>query len=220
MFFRKMYLSRKKSPTLSEQETERLRMANLQSQLDALKQQINPHFFFNNLNVLDSLIEEDAVRARVFLEELGAVYRYLLRCSEFQLIALASEMDFIKSYYHLLKTRLGDGLQLVIRIDQKYEACQLPPLTIQLLVENAFIQNIVLPEQPLVITISTDSNGHLLVCNNVQRKQNVVVTNPAGLDDILDKYRILQKELPGITEQQGQFIVTIPLIPAICPSIF
>lgn len=210
---------REKRLRQAEQEREMLRAANLQSQLDALKQQVNPHFLFNSLNVLDSLIEDNPAQARVFLEELSTVYRYLLRSNrsdgpEQHLTDLASELDFIDSYYHLLKTRLGDGLQLKVDIDDHYQHYKLPPLTLQLLVENAFKHNIVLPDQPLVIAIRTDQAGNLLVQNNVQRKSVRVASNGVGLNNILTKYRILNQPTPTIREENGRFEVTLPLIDA------
>lgn len=198
----------------AEQEREKLRAANLQSQLDALKQQVNPHFLFNSLNVLDSLIEDNPQQARVFLEELSTVYRYLLRSNEHYLTNLENELAFINSYYHLLKTRLGNGLQLNVNIGQKYQSYKLPPLTLQLLVENAFKHNIVLPDQPLVITIVTDDEGHLLVQNNVQRKNCRINSTGVGLTNILAKYRMLSQPDPSIREDNGLFVVTLPLIEA------
>lgn len=203
---------REKQLLQSEQEREKLRAASLQSQLDALKQQVNPHFLFNSLNVLDSLIEDDPRQARVFLEELSTVYRYLLRSNEHHLTDLAKELDFIQSYYHLLKTRLGDGLQLNVEIDEQYQYHKLPPLTLQLLVENAFKHNIVLPDQPLVIDITTDKEGYLQVRNNVQRKNVRVASNGVGLSNILNKYQILNQPAPTIKDDGRQFVVMLPLI--------
>lgn len=203
---------REKRLRQAEQEREILKAANLQSQLDALKQQVNPHFLFNSLNVLDSLIEDDPPRARLFLEELSTVYRYLLRSNERHLTELDKELDFIQSYYHLLQTRLGDGLQLSIRIDEDYLQYKLPPLTLQLLVENAFKHNMILPDQPLLIDISTDGAGHLLVRNNIQRKNVRVASNGVGLTNILNKYRMLNQTEPAIRENDGHFLVSLPLI--------
>lgn len=205
---------REKRLRQAEQEREMLRAVNLQSQLDALKQQVNPHFLFNSLNVLDSLIEDDPRQARLFLEELSTVYRYLLRSNEYHLTDLNKELDFIHSYYHLLKTRLGDGLQLNIAIEERYEHYKLPPLTLQLLVENAFKHNIVLPDQPLVIDIRTDQAGNLIILNNVQRKKVRVASNGVGLSNILTKYRVLNQPAPTIREENGLFEVTLPLINA------
>ncbi|WP_247237161.1 sensor histidine kinase [Telluribacter sp. SYSU D00476] len=210
-FIRESSLKEKKLQQ-AEQEREKLRAANLQSQLDALKQQVNPHFLFNSLNVLDSLIEDNPQQARVFLEELSTVYRYLLRSNEQYLTNLENELDFINSYYHLLKTRLGNGLQLNVNIGKKYQSYKLPPLTLQLLVENAFKHNIILPDQPLVIDIVTDDEGHLLVQNNVQRKSSRINSNGVGLTNILAKYRMLSQPDPSIREDNGLFVVTLPLI--------
>jgi sensor histidine kinase YesM len=201
----------------AEQEQEKLRAANLQSQLDALKQQVNPHFLFNSLNVLDSLIEDDPKQARVFLEELSTVYRYLLRSNQptdrnSNLTELGTELDFIHSYFHLLKTRHGTGLHLHITIDDRYQTYQLPPLTLQLLVENAVKHNIVLPDQPLYIEIHTDERAQLLVRNNIQRKTVRVASNGIGLANILSKYQMLNQPRPIIREAGGEFVVTLPLI--------
>lgn len=199
----------------AEQEREKLRTANLQSQLDALKQQVNPHFLFNSLNVLDSLIEEDPKQARVFLDELSTVYRYLLRSNrDSNLTELSNELDFINSYYHLLKTRHGAGLSLTVDVNDRYQDHQLPPLTLQLLVENAVKHNIVMVEQPLHIDIFIDSNGQLEVRNNIQRKTIRVASNGIGLTNILAKYQVLNQPPPIIREGEGQFVVTLPLIKA------
>lgn len=183
--------------------------ATLQSQLDALKQRVNPRFPVNSLNVLDSLIEDDPRQTRVFLEELSTVYHYLLRSNDRHLIELGTELDFIHSYFHLLKTRHGSGLRMNITVDDSY---RIPPLTLQLLVENAVKHNIVLPEQPLNIDITTDSQPHLQVRNNVQRKTVRVVSNGIGLTNILTKYQMLNQPEPTIAKQGGEFVVTLPLI--------
>ncbi|WP_245826349.1 sensor histidine kinase [Spirosoma rigui] len=196
----------------AEQEQEKLRTANLQSQLDALKQQVNPHFLFNSLNVLDSLIDDDPRQAREFLSELSTVYRYLLRSNDQHLTDLGTELDFIHSYFHLLRTRHGSALSLNICVDEQYQRYLLPPLTLQLLVENAVKHNIVLPEQPLAIDIVTDADACLLVRNNVQRKSIRVASNGIGLTNILAKYQVLNQPKPMILEDNGQFIVSLPLI--------
>ncbi|WP_232541217.1 sensor histidine kinase [Spirosoma endbachense] len=195
-----------------EQEKEELRAENLQSQLDALKQQVNPHFLFNSLNVLDSLIEDDPPQARKFLEELSTVYRYLLRSNDHHLTDLDSELDFIHSYFSLLKTRHGSGLNLSVTINRDYQRFQLPPLTLQLLVENAVKHNIVLPDQPLQIDILTLDGPQLQVRNNIQRKTVRVLSNGVGLDNILRKYEMLKQPAPTIQEEHGQFVVTLSLI--------
>ncbi|MBC7920650.1 MAG: histidine kinase [Ferruginibacter sp.] len=193
-------------------ETERLQKVNLQSQLEALKQQVNPHFLFNSLNVLDSLIEDDPRQASAFLDQLSTVYRYLLRSNEQNLADLNTELQFIKSYFHLLRTRHGVGLNLTVAVDERFGRYQLPPLTLQLLVENAVKHNVILREQPLTIEILTDAQAHLLVRNNIQQKRTRVVSNGVGLSNILTKYRMLNQPVPTVWEADGQFVVTLPLI--------
>lgn len=179
----------------STREVETLSKAQLQAQLDALRQQVNPHFLFNSLNSLISLIDEDPKQAGAFAEELSSVCRYLLWANEAPLMPLASELEFVNSYYHLLKTRHGDALTLVTRILPEMETRQIPPLTLQLLIENAVKHNIILPEQPLTISLTTDEANQLVVSNTIQRKPTRALSNGVGLSNILSKYQMLNQ--PG-----------------------
>ncbi|CCH52075.1 Sensor protein lytS [Fibrisoma limi BUZ 3] len=195
-----------------EKEKEDLRVANLNSQLNALKQQVNPHFLFNSLNTLGVLIDDDPRQASLFLDELSSVYRYLLRSNDDNLTSLDKELEFIRSYYHLLKTRHGRGLNLTVQIGESYGQYQIPPLTLQLLVENAVKHNIVLPDRPLNIEIATDSAGFLTVRNNLQRKSVRVASNGVGLSNILTQYRVMGQPTPTILDNGREFSVTLPLI--------
>lgn len=192
-------------------EAEELKRENLQSQLDSLKAQVNPHFLFNSLNSLSSLIGEDSVKAEKFLDELSKVYRYLLRNNEDDLTSLFHEMQFIQSYYHLLKTRYGDSLLLDTYIETKYLDYQIPPLTLQMLVENAVKHNMMMKEMPLKIEIRT-KNDKLFVSNNLQRKVRKVSSNRIGLGNIAKKYKLLKQEEIMVNEDNGVFEVVIPLI--------
>ena len=196
----------------SQQEIDMLSKAQLQTQLDVLRHQVNPHFLFNSLNSLISLIDEDPRQAGMFAEELSSVYRYLLRSNESSLVSLATELEFIQSYYHLLKTRHGNSLTLVTRIHPGSESRQLPPLTLQLLIENAVKHNVILPEQPLTIALTTTEQQHLIVSNNLQRKPSRAISNGVGLSNILSKYQILGHPTPIIEEDGGEFRVTLPLL--------
>ncbi|MGA0560151.1 sensor histidine kinase [Larkinella sp. VNQ87] len=195
----------------SRQEIDTLSKAQLQAQLDTLRQQVNPHFLFNSLNSLTALISENPQKAEVFAEELSSVYRYLLRSNERPLTPLETELEFIQSYYHLLKTRHGDALSLVTRIRPGAEALQLPPLTLQLLVENAVKHNIILPEQPLRIILTADEQ-QLTVSNNLQRKNSRPLSNGIGLTNIFSKYQMLGQPLPTIEDDGQEFRVTLPLV--------
>lgn len=193
-------------------EAEQLKKENLQSQLEGLKGQVNPHFLFNSLNSLSSLISDEPEKAEKFLDELSKVYRYLLRTNEDGLTTLDTEMQFIYSYFHLLKTRYGDGLDMEVRIDERYLVYMLPPLTLQILVENAVKHNMILKDQPLKILIMTTNSGKLLVSNNLQRKDRMVSSNRVGLINIVNKYRLLKQEEISVRDDGKEFAVAVPLI--------
>ncbi|HVZ56026.1 MAG TPA: histidine kinase [Chitinophagaceae bacterium] len=193
-------------------EAENLKRENLQSQLEGLKGQVNPHFLFNSLNSLSSLIVDDPPKAEKFLDEMSKVYRYLLRNNEEGLTSLDAEMQFIQSYFHMLKTRYGDGLELETRIDERYLGYQLPPLTLQMLVENAVKHNTILRDSPLRIMILTTNSGKLVVSNNLQRKDRLVKSNKVGLSNIVNKYRLMKQEEISVRDDGREFAVVVPLI--------
>jgi two-component system LytT family sensor kinase len=189
-----------------------LKKENLQSQLDSLKQQVNPHFLFNSLNTLSSLMRKDVNKAEKFLDELSKVYRYLLRNNEGELINLSTELQFIESFVHLLKTRYGDALQMTISVDEVAKNLLLPPLTLQLLVENAVKHNIIDKQMPLLITLETDDQLWLSVSNNLQKKSISLPSNKVGLSNIAGKYKLLEQPSIIISETKEKFTVSIPLI--------
>ena len=193
-------------------EAEQLKKVNLESQLEGLKGQVNPHFLFNSLNSLSSLISDDPDKAERFLDEMSKVYRYLLRTNEDGLTTLDAEMHFIYSYFHLLKTRYGDGLELETIIDERYAGHQLPPLTLQMLVENAVKHNMILKDSPLKILIMTTNSGRLVVSNNLQRKDRMVSSNKVGLTNIVNKYRLMKQEEISVRDDGKEFAVVVPLI--------
>ncbi|MBC6489699.1 sensor histidine kinase [Flavihumibacter stibioxidans] len=193
-------------------EAEQLKKENLQSQLEGLKGQVNPHFLFNSLNSLSSLISEDPAKAEKFLDEMSKVYRYLLRTNEDGLTTLDTELQFIHSYFHLLKTRYGDGLELEIRADDPNLNYLLPPLTLQMLVENAVKHNMILRDSPLKIMILTTNSHRLVVSNNLQRKDRLVYSTKVGLNNIINKYRLMKQEEIMIRDDGKEFAVVVPLI--------
>ncbi len=198
----------------AEKEKEQLLRANLQSQLDGLRTQVNPHFLFNSLNSLTALISKDGVKAEKFVEEMSGVYRYLLKNNIEDLTTLKEELQFIKSYLHMQETRFGKGLQYVIDVDERYRNLLLPPLTLQMLVENAIKHNIVTTSTPLKIVITTNEEGQLIVKNNLQKKYRRVVSGKVGLANIISKYRLLNASEIEVeeNEKEREFIVSIPLI--------
>jgi hypothetical protein len=196
-------------------ETEKLRKANLQSQFESLKQQINPHFLFNCLNSLSSLIEEDPEQANLFIEEMSNVYRYLLRSNESELTTLEAELRFANSYFHLLSTRYGSNLQLEESIAAEYKDYMLPPLTLQLLMENVVKHNVIMPQQPLFIQLKTTPEGKLVVTNNLQKKAVTIPSSRIGLANIASKYSLLGQGEISIEEDHQYFSVKLPLLTAI-----
>lgn len=196
----------------SEKEKEGLLRANLQSQFDSLKGQVNPHFLFNSLNTLSSLIAKDPVRAESFVVELSSVYRYLLKSNEGELTTLKNELNFIHSFLHLLKTRFGNGLKEEIGVDEKFLNYQLPPLTLQMLVENAVKHNIIATVRPLKLCIYTTEDGMLVVKNNLQKKTQQVPSGKVGLANIISRYKLLNQPDVMVNETASEFIVSVPLI--------
>ena len=193
-------------------ETEKLTKANLQSQFDSLKNQVSPHFLFNSLNTLSSLIEDDQEKAIQFVNQLSKVYRYLLQNNEKELSTLHDELEFLNAYYFLLKTRFGEGITLDIDIKDKFKPYLLPPLTLQILVENAVKHNIVSVSKPLQINIEVKDENILFVRNNLQKKTLNVVSNGMGLTNISAKYKLLNKPGIEIIENEIEFIVSLPLL--------
>lgn len=191
-------------------EKDRLLKAEWQARFSAISSRVNPHFLFNALNSLSALIAEEPLQAELFVDKLSSVYRYMLQAAEQPIITLDAELRFIDAYYHLLKTRYGNGLTLTIRVDEAHRTCQIPPFTLQLLVENAVKHNIVSPKRPLHIQIVSHGQA-LLVQNTLQRKQIRVLSNGIGLANIHTKYRLLNLPSPVIDEGEGEFRVTLPL---------
>jgi LytS/YehU family sensor histidine kinase len=201
-------------------EAEKLKKENLQSQLDSLKAQISPHFLFNSLSTLSSLVSEDPKRAEWFIEELASVYRYLLQNNEQPLTTLENELRFIQAYFHLLQTRFGNGVELELQIDEGYYGYLLPPLTLQLLVENAVKHNVVTTQKPLIIRIFTDEVNNLYVLNTVRKKNLVVPSDGTGLHNIREKFRLLKQPDVIVKQTDECFQVMLPLIKSATYELF
>lgn len=194
-------------------EKEELMRLNLMAQYDSLKQQVNPHFLFNSLNSLSSLISVNPPQAEKFVEEMSGVYRYLLQSSREELTSLGAELDFLHSYLHLLKTRFGNALQVAVEVPAQWLNHRIPPLTLQLLVENAVKHNIVSATQPLLLNISVE-NDRLRVSNNLQPKVLNLPSEKVGLANIMARYRLLHQPEVVVENLDQQFVVWLPLIPS------
>jgi LytS/YehU family sensor histidine kinase len=192
-------------------ETEKLKNENLQAQFSVLKNQISPHFLFNSFNTLMTIIPEDSNLALQFTEQLAAVYRYILQNRDQELVSLATEVDFVKSYIFLHQIRFGNSLQTEIKIPSKYENWLIAPLTLQILVENAIKHNVVSNAKPLTVQISIE-NDKILIINNLQRKKQLEVSTQVGLQNIQFRYEYLGKLEVEISPTDSEFIVKVPLI--------
>ena len=204
------YLWQQGKQTMAEKE--QLIRSEWQAKYDLLKSQINPHFLFNSMHSLASLVSENADQAEKFINEMCKVYRYLLRNNEQELVTLETELRFIYSYCHLLTTRYGSGFQLEVQVNKLYNNYLIPPLTLQLLIENAVKHNVVNKEYPLRVTIHIHDEENLIVANNIQKKKVLVQSHGVGLTNINAKFKLLNEQQISVEETDGRFVVSVPLI--------
>lgn len=204
------YFFRQWSNTLVE--SERLKRENLSSRLQALQAQVNPHFLFNSLSSLVSLIEADKNLAIEFVQELANAYRYLLQQKSEPLVKLCDEMKFINSFLYLHKARYGENLRAEIKIDRKYNGYMIPPQTLQILVENAIKHNIISAARPLTIKFYNDDNRNLVVENNLQKKVSPQQHTGIGLKNIMERYKLIGRENIKIEDTNNIYRVTVPMI--------
>jgi two-component system LytT family sensor kinase len=192
-------------------DVEKYKAESLQAHLQNLKNQINPHFLFNNLSVLSSLVYINQDKAVNFIQQLSKVYRYLLDNRSYSLITLAKEIDFIHSYTYLLKIRFEE--KLIIDFDIAPEAMRLyiPPMALQILIENAIKHNEISSDKNLVLTIASQGN-YLMVKNNLQLRTNTEPSSKTGLQNIKDRYKYLTDEEIVIEQNKDYFRVLIPLL--------
>lgn len=195
---------------LSVNEQEVLRNESLMAQIKALKSQVDPHFLFNNLNTLSSIVHEDPKQAEKFIQQLARLYRYTLEMPETTLIALKEELGLLDAYVYLLKTRFGESLKVLINIPESHHEKKVIPFALQILVENAIKHNIVSVTKPLVVVIDVADNK-LIVSNNLQRKQGPISSTGKGLKNIDSRIRLLQQQELKYITAMDHFIVTLPL---------
>lgn len=195
----------------SIEETENLKRENLNAQLDALRTQVNPHFLFNNLNTLSSLIPECPEHAVDFVQQLSKVYRHILEVKDEKSILLSKELEVLEAYYFLLKTRFGNNIEVKINIPCEKLDKKIVPLSLQLLMENAIKHNIVSSDRPLRIHLFTE-NGSLVMDNNLQVKNQIFESTGIGLNNIRNRYKLLGDKQVNVTETETNFTVSIPLI--------
>jgi hypothetical protein len=181
------------------------------AKFDALKNQLDPHFLFNSLNVLTSLIEENPKNAQKFTTSLSKVYRYVLEQKNKDLITVDEELKFANTYMSLLKMRFEDSIIFEIPDHASNPESKVVPLSLQLLLENAVKHNMVTSSKPLHIKIY-ESGGMLIVENNLQPKQIVKKSSGVGLENIKQRYELLSNKTVSINQQANSFAVAIPML--------
>jgi LytS/YehU family sensor histidine kinase len=189
---------------------EKLRSEKLMAQYEALKNQVNPHFLFNSLNVLSSLIEIDPKKASQYVQQLSDIMRYVLESRKRDLVPLKEELDFIEQFLQLQKLRFGDALNYKIDI-QDQDNGQIVPLALQLLVENAIKHNVIAQEQPLTIFIK-ENGTKICVINDLQPKSQITSGSGVGLVNLKERYQFLSEKAIEVKECDQQFSVCIPII--------
>ena len=203
---------RTKELTKANTQLLKLQKENLQSQFDVLKQQVNPHFLFNSLNVLTSLIRLEPELAEKFTEHLAKVYRYVLENKDNELVNLSTEISFLNAYIFLINIRFMDKVVVNIRIPDDKMNNRIIPLAMQLLIENAIKHNAMSKKSPLVIDIFIDNNNHLNVVNNLQEREAHMTSTGVGLKNIQNRYRLLNNTIPVFEKTRTHFIARIPLV--------
>jgi sensor histidine kinase YesM len=184
---------------------------NQTAKFESLKNQLDPHFLFNSLNVLTSLISENPNQAEKFTTKLSKVYRYVLEQKDKDLIPIEEELKFAKSYMDLLKMRFEDGINFNITDTVSNSELKIVPLSLQLLLENAVKHNVITSKSPLEISIY-EEKGYLIVENNINLKQSLEKSTKVGLKNINQRYSLISKEKVEITDSNNIFRVKLPLL--------
>ena len=181
------------------------------AQFESLKNQIDPHFLFNSLNVLSSLIEENPESAQKFTTSLSKIYRYVLEQKDKELVSVAEELQFAKTYMNLLKMRFENSITFEIPEGFDNEEAKVVPLSLQLLLENCIKHNVVSEAKPLHVKISIE-NGQLVITNNLQKKEVLQDRKGVGLQNIVNRYGILTKRKVLVEENEKEFKVFLPIL--------
>jgi LytS/YehU family sensor histidine kinase len=183
------------------------------SQFGALKNQVNPHFLFNSLSILSSLVKKDPDLSEQFIERFSRAYRYILEQRDSDTVLLAQETDFLRAYTFLLQTRFEHKFHVRIDLDDAVlQTTKIPALTLQLLVENAVKHNRMSGKEPLDIVITTTADGMLEVRNPFRPRGEKVDSTGVGLQNIINRYALLTDRPVYVCEQDDAFVVRVPLL--------
>ncbi len=202
--FMKRLLNAEKEIQHAKQESDR-------SKFETLKSQINPHFLFNSLNSLSSLIHIDADKADEFTNKLSSIYRYVLDHQDEELVPLKEEIEFVKEYAYLQSIRFDDNFTIEIEDVSNYEDMLIIPLSLQLVLENVFKHNIISDKKRITISICVSDN-YLIIKNNKNIKSDVGVSHNVGLSNITTRYQLACDRECIVENTETEFVVRLPLI--------
>mgnify|MGYP000017429917 CR=1 FL=1 len=189
---------------------QKLREEKLIFQYETLKTQVNPHFLFNSLNTLSSLLNSDPALSDKFIHKLSAVYRYVLENQEKDLVPLAAEMEFVKDFFYLQKIRDGEKIKLKIDFEES-SAAKIIPVSLQMLVENAIKHNVATRKEPLLITIHFEGMDKLAVRNDLRQRMQLAASSQIGLKNLNERCRLILNREVETQETADEFIVKVPL---------
>ena len=200
-----------KNSTKKEVVEQKLIAKSANAQFESLKNQLDPHFLFNSLNVLDSLIEENPVQAQRFTNSMSKIYRYVLEQKDKELVSVEEEIDFAKTYCELLKTRFEDAVTFEFNISEEDKIGFVVPLSLQLLLENSIKHNFATSSKPLNIKIFTEK-GNLIIENNLQTRELPNTSTGVGLANIVSRYNLLTERNVFVEKSEAFFRVKLPIL--------
>jgi sensor histidine kinase YesM len=193
-------------------QTQKLENENMISKYETLKSQINPHFLFNSFNTLITIIDEDKEAAIEYVEHLSDFFRILLQLRDQMTISVEEELMLVETYFFLQTKRYGTNIQLETHVNQDHLKMNLPPLSLQMLIENAIKHNVISTEHPLKIEIKSLPDNVLQIQNNLRKRTDPASSGGIGLDNIRKRYALLSGVVPEISETSNTFTVQIPLL--------
>ncbi len=212
LFLVGMMMFRRRAVVL-QLKTQQLENQQLLHEIDLLRTQVNPHFLFNSLSILSSLVRQDPDLSEQFIDQLSKSYRYILEQKEQTLVTLRTEMEFIRSYAFLLKIRFDKKLDIRFDLpEDQLDHYRIAPLTLQLLVENAVKHNRMSVKEPLAVTVFIDENRHLVVRNHLQPRTTPAASTGMGLQNIINRYALLTDKPVWAGEREDTFEVRVPLL--------
>ena len=197
---------------MNVRKTEALMRENVQSQLEVLKNQLDPHFLFNSMNTLAALIDDENTAAQDYLERLSDVYRYVLVSRNKNMVLVSEEITFVDAYVYLNKIRFRENLQVEKRLSPAALTQHIAPLSLQMLIENAIKHNVASRGNPLQIEIREENEGYLVVENNISEKIILEKSTRVGLQNIINRYSLLTDRKVEIIRDEERFTVKIPLL--------